>query len=148
MRRLTTLIAFAALVLSWTSAAAQASPARLPLPPSAQQLQLTPAQASEWEALQADAIGLRQQLLSDVAHNLPALEQALAAPDADLELLVQHLQSQVLYALWQTQPIRDRRLAFYQSLNAQQQTLVRDWLIAVVQRLQRVIAAVQVLQAE
>ena len=115
---------------------------------SAQQLELSPAQQAEWEALQADAIELRRQLLEDVADNLPELEQALAAPDADLGLLAQHVQSQVLYALWQTQPIRERRLAFYESLNPEQQALVRDWLIAVVQRLERVVSAVQLLQAD
>lgn len=135
-------------VLSVGAINASAGPARFPQPPSAQQLELSPAQQAEWEALQADAIELRRQLLEDVADNLPELEQALAAPDADLGLLAQHVQSQVLYALWQTQPIRERRLAFYESLNPEQQALVRDWLIAVVQRLERVVSAVQLLQAD
>ncbi len=141
---------FRALALSLLlagSAVTQAMPARFPTPPSAAELNLSPQQQLEWEALQADAVALRQQLLVDLASNLPELEAALAAPDADLDLLAQHVQSQVLYALWQTQPIRQRRLAFYQSLDPQQQTQVRTWLIGVVQRLERVISAVQVLQA-
>ncbi len=117
-------------------------------PPSAEQLHLSPEQAQEWAALQADAIALRRQLLAEVAQDLPALEQALAAPDADLGLLAQHVQSQVLYALWQTQPIRERRLAFYESLDPDQQAQVRSWLIGVVQRLERLIEAAQVLQAQ
>jgi len=135
------------LAISCSAVAAQAGPMRFPQPPSAEQLNLSPQQQAEWEALQADAIKLRQQLLSDVANNLPELEAALAEPNADLGLVAQHVQSQLLYALWQTQPIRQRRLAFYESLNSEQQTLVRNWLIGVVQRLERVIAAVEVLQA-
>jgi len=143
-----TLRAVALCLLLGLGAAAQASPTRLPIPPSAAELNLSPAQQLEWEALQADAIAMRQQLLSDVANNLPELEAALSSPNADLGLLAQHVQSQALYALWQTQPIRQRRLAFYQSLDPQQQAQVRTWLIGVVQRLERVIAAVQVLQAD
>lgn len=136
------------LAASLSLSSAQATTLPILNPPSAEQLQLSPAQAQEWAALQADAVALRRQLLADVAQDLPALEQALAAPDADLGLLAQHVQSQVLYALWQTQPIRERRLAFYESLDAAQQAQVRDWLIGVVQRLERLIEAAQVLQAE
>jgi hypothetical protein len=136
-----------ALALALTAAPASALPAGIPLPPSAAELGLTPAQQGEWEAIRSDALAFRQSLLEELALGLPALEADLSAPDADLGAISQRLQSQLLYAAWRSQPIRQRRLAFYQSLDPAQQMIVREWLAEVVNRLQRVVSATQLLSA-
>lgn len=136
-----------ALVLTSNPAPAQTPPSGFPLPPTASELQLTPAQTAEWLSIQADAKAFRQSLLAELATGLPALEADLAATDADLGVISQRVQSQLLYALWRSQPIRQRRMAFYQSLDPAQQATVHQWLVQVVDSLERVVAAAQVLSA-
>ncbi|MCB1588012.1 MAG: Spy/CpxP family protein refolding chaperone [Xanthomonadales bacterium] len=114
-------------------------------PPTASELALTPEQATEWAAIQADAIAFRQSLLDELSAGLPVLADDLAATDADLPAIVQQLQSQALYALWRSQPIRQRRMDFYLSLTPAQQQQVRQWLIEVVHGLERVVAAADAL---
>jgi len=147
MKRIILRAAILGVVLSFNPVPVEAGPLRSMQPPSAAQLNLSPAQQVEWEALQTDARALRRQLLADLETSLPQLEAALAEPEADLGLLSQHVQSQVLFALWQSQSIRQRRLAFYESLAPDQQALVRAWLVDVVRGIERLIAAARVLQA-
>ena len=136
-----------ALGLTLTAAPASALPAGIPSPPTAAELGLTSAQQSEWDAIRTDAIAFHQSLLVELASGLPALEAELNAPNADLEQISQRVQSQLLYAAWRSQPIRQRRMAFYQSLDPAQQTIVRDWLSQVVYRLQKLVSAAQLLSA-
>ena len=133
------------LALAANSVSAQPLPTAIPLPPTATELQLTAAQTAQWQSIQNDAREFRQSLLFELATGLPALEADLAASDADLAVITQRVQSQVLYALWRSQPIRQRRMAFYQSLNPEQQAAVRAWLADVTASLQRAVAAAQVL---
>jgi hypothetical protein len=147
MKRIILRAAVLGVALCISPVPAEAGPFRLMQPPTAAELKLSHAQQQEWEALQADARALRRQLLADLETSLPELEAALAEPEADLGLLSQHVQSQVLFALWQTQAIRQRRLAFYESLAPDQQARVRAWLVDVVRGVERLIAAARVLQA-
>lgn len=117
----------------------------MPAAPTASELNLTPAQAAEWAAIQADARAFRQSLLDELATGLPLLAEDLAASDADLPAIGQQLQSQLLYALWRSQPIRQRRMAFYLQLDPAQQAQVRAWMVEVVHGLQRVVAAADAL---
>lgn len=135
------------LALAAHSVSAQPLPTAIPLPPTATELQLTPAQTAEWQSIQNDAREFRQSLLIELTTGLPALEADLAATDADLADITQRIQSQVLYALWRSQPIRQRRMAFYHSLEPDQQAAVRAWLADVTASLQRVVAAAHVLSA-
>lgn len=146
MKRFILPAAVLGVLLTANPATVAAGPLQLLQPPDATQLMLSPAQQIEWEALQSDARSLRSQLLTDLEASLPELEAALAEPDADLGLLSQHVQSQLLFALWQTQSIRQRWLAFYESLSPTQQAEVRSWLVDAVRGIERIIAAARTLQ--
>jgi len=147
MKRIILRAAILGAVLTFNPVPAEAGPLRLMQPPSAGQLNLSPAQQLEWEALQTDARALRRQLLADLEASMPELEAALAEPEADLGLLSQHVQSQVLFALWKSQSIRQRRLEFYESLAPDQQALMRAWLVDAVRGIERLIAVARALQA-
>lgn len=115
-------------------------------PPTAAELGLTAAQAAEWQAIQADAQALRQATLDQVKAELDQTQAALAEPDADLRAIGQEYQSIAFAALLEQRQLRNRRLAFYESLDPAQQAQVRAFLIEVSERAERAIRAFEVLQ--
>ncbi|GMU43012.1 MAG: Spy/CpxP family protein refolding chaperone [Xanthomonadales bacterium] len=117
-----------------------------PTPPTAAELGLSPAQAAEWQAIQADAKALRSATLEQVKTELDRTQAALAEPDADLAAIGQEYQSIAFAALLEQRQLRNRRLAFYESLNPDQQARVRAFLIEVSERAERAIRAFEVLQ--
>lgn len=119
-----------------------------PAPPTAAELGLSPAQAAEWQAIQADAKALRAATLQQVKAELDHTQAELAQPDADLRAIGQQYQSIAFAALLEQRQLRERRLAFYAGLNPQQQAQVREYLIAVSERAERAIRAFEVLQGE
>lgn len=119
-----------------------------PTPPSAVELGLDAAQTAEWQAIQADAMALRQDTLMHVKLELAQTRESLAEPDADLRAIGQDYQSIALTALMEQRQLRERRLAFYNGLNPQQQAEVREFLIDVTERAERAIRAFEVLQGE
>ena len=119
-----------------------------PTPPSAVELGLDAAQTAEWQAIQADAMALRQDTLMHVKLELAQTRESLAEPDADLRAIGQDYQSIALTALMEQRQLRERRLAFYNGLNPQQQAEVREFLIDVTERTERAIRAFEVLQGE
>lgn len=119
-----------------------------PTPPSAAELGLDASQTAEWKAIQAEALALRQDTLMQVKLELAETRAALAEPGVDLRAIGQGYQSIALTALMEQRQLRDRRLAFYQQLNPQQQAQVREFLIEVTERAERAIRALEVLQGE
>lgn len=119
-----------------------------PTPPTAAELGLTAEQAAQWQAIQADASALRQATLAQVKAELDRTQEELAQPDADLRAIGQQYQSIALAALLEQRQLRDRRLAFYASLDPQQQAQVRAFLLEVSERAERAIRAFEVLQGE
>jgi hypothetical protein len=97
--------------------------ARRPLPAAADaadrfaELGLTAAQAAEWQAIQADAQALRRATLDQVKAELDHTQAALAEPDADLGAIGQEYQAIALATLLEQRQLRNRRLAFYETLN-------------------------------
>jgi Spy/CpxP family protein refolding chaperone len=119
-----------------------------PTPPSAAELGLDATQAAQWQAIQADARALHQDMLMQVKLELAETREALAEPDVDLRAIGQNYQSIALTVLMEQRQLRDRRLAFYNGLDPQQQAQVRAFLIEVTERAERAIRAFEVLQGE
>lgn len=119
-----------------------------PTPPTASELGLDTTQTAQWQAIQADARALRQDTLTQIKLELSQTRESLAEPDADLRAIGQDYQSIALTALMEQRQLRERRLAFYASLNPQQQAQVRQFLIEVTERAERGIRAFEVLQGE
>lgn len=117
-----------------------------PTAPTAAELGLSATQASEWQAIAADAKSLRESTLQSVEAELAETQSALASPNADLRAIGADYQSIALTALMEQRQLRDRRLAFYDSLNPTQQAQVRAYLIAMAERAERAIRAFEVLQ--
>lgn len=117
-----------------------------PTPPTAAELGLSATQTGEWQAIQADAKALRESTLQSVQAELADTKSALASPNADLRAIGTGYQSIALTALMEQRQLRDRRLAFYDSLNPDQQAQVREYLIVMTERAERAIRAFEVLQ--
>lgn len=117
-------------------------------PPTAAELGLTAAQAAEWQAIAADAQSLRQATLDQVKAELDRTQVELSQADADLREIGREYQSIAFAALLEQRQLRDRRLAFYNGLNPQQQAQVRAFLLEVSERAERAIRAFEVLQGE
>ncbi len=119
-----------------------------PTPPTTSELGLDATQAAQWQTIQADAQALRQDTLMHLKLELAQTREALAEPNADLRALGQDYQAIALTALMEQRQLRERRLAFYASLDPQQQAKVREFLIEVTERAERAIRAFEVLQGE
>jgi hypothetical protein len=117
-----------------------------PQAPTAAELGLDANQSAQWQAIQADTRSFRQHTLQALKAELDDTKTALASPDADLRTIGQDYQSIALAALMEQRQLRDRRLAFYESLNAQQQGEVRAYLVTLIDRAERAIRAIEVLQ--
>lgn len=117
-----------------------------PTPPSAEQLGLNATQTSQWQAITGDAQALRQSTLQQVEAELGDAKQSLADPQADLQAIGAEFQSIAIGFLMEQRQLRDRRLAFYNSLNPSQQAQVREFLMVEIERAQRAIRAFEVLQ--
>lgn len=136
-----------ALCAGFNSAAAGPFLARASAPTAAE-LGLNPQQTSAWQAIQADAQALRGRTLQSVESELAQAKNALGQENADLRAISLQFQMLALSVLAEQKPIRERRLAFYNSLNASQQQQVRGFLIEQINRAERAIRAYEVLQGE
>jgi hypothetical protein len=114
--------------------------------PTAAELGLDASQAAAWEQIQIDTRVFRQSTLQSVKAELVDTKTALNDPAVDLRAIGTDYQSIALTALMEQRQLRDRRLAFYDSLNPGQQAQVREFLIEAVDRAERAIRAVEVFQ--
>jgi len=119
-----------------------------PTPPTAAELGLDTQQASEWTAIQDDAKTLRTQTLQTVGAELGDAKASLATSNPDMRSIGLEFQSIGLAFLMEQRQIRDRRLAFYNSLNPAQQLEVREFLIVQIERAERAIRAFETLQGD
>jgi len=115
-------------------------------PPSAEQLGLTPAQAAEWQAIRTDAKALRSAMLDQLEAELTAASATLARPDADLPEIRSGFEAIAQVFVSEKQQLKARRMAFYQSLNAEQQTKVRVWMAREAERTAALIRAMRTLR--
>lgn len=115
-------------------------------PPSAEQLGLTPAQAAEWRAIRTDAKALRSAMLDQLEAELTAASATLARPDADLPEIRSGFEAIAQVFVSEKQQLKARRMAFYQSLNAEQQTKVREWMAREAERTAALIRAMRTLR--
>jgi Spy/CpxP family protein refolding chaperone len=115
-------------------------------PPSAEQLGLTPAQSAEWRAIRTDAKALRSAMLDQLEAELTAASATLARPDADLPEIRSGFEAIAQVFVSEKQQLKARRIAFYQSLNAEQQTKVREWMAREAERTAALIRAMRTLR--
>ena len=114
--------------------------------PSAAELALDAQQTAAWTQIQADTQSFRQNTLQAVKAELADTKMALTDPDVDLRAIGTDYQTIALNALMAQRQLRDRRLAFYDTLNLGQQAQVREFLIEGVERAERAIRAIEVFQ--
>lgn len=119
-----------------------------PTPPTAAELGLDANQTSEWNAIQADAKALRNKTLQIVEAELGDAKSSLETPNPDMRSIGLEFQSIALAFLMEQRLIRDRRLAFYNSLTPAQQLEVREYLIVQIERAERAIRAFETLQGD
>jgi hypothetical protein len=119
-----------------------------PTPPTAAELGLNTEATGEWQAIQADAQALRSRTLKTVEAELGDAKETLATSNPDLRSVGLEFQSIALGFLMEQRQIRDRRLAFYNSLTPDQQLQVREFMIEQIERAERAIHAFEVLQGE
>ncbi len=127
------------LMAALAAGAALSAPARPPggdalTPPTAAELGLAGAQAQRWDALSAEARALRRVGRDTLRTGMTELRGALERPDADLRDVSAESQRRVDAHLAETRALRERQLAFYESLPPEQQARVRA---ALAQRLDR-----------
>ncbi|MCU0754888.1 MAG: Spy/CpxP family protein refolding chaperone [Xanthomonadales bacterium] len=115
-------------------------------PPSAEQLGLNSAQKAEWQAIRRDAKALRAATLDQLEAELSAASAALARPDANLPAIRSGIEAIAQVYLSEQQSLKARRLAFYQSLSAEQQAKVREWLAREAERTAALIRALRILR--
>ncbi len=136
----------AGLTLAQTAAAGPFFPR--PTPPTASELGLDANQTREWHSIQADAKALRHQTLQVVEAELGDAKSTLATSNPDMRGIGQEFQSIALAFLMEQRQLRDRRLAFYNSLSPAQQLEVREYLIVQIERAERAIRAFETLQGD
>lgn len=95
------------------------------LPPSAAELQLTPAHAKQWDALRGEAAALREVGRDDLRGGMTAFRALLDQPSPDLRAFSDDAQRRFDAHLAEARALRARQLDLYESLTPAEQARVR-----------------------
>jgi uncharacterized membrane protein len=148
MKRTRVLIASALLTSALAATAYAAMPHPLAFaPPSASELGLDANQTSTWNALREETLNLRESAREEFRSKIEQADALLADDNADLGALSRSIDSAVDDALARSRALRDRKLAFYQTLNPNEQRAAREAMRSRLERAKHLRAAfVTVLQ--
>jgi uncharacterized membrane protein len=142
MKRTRVLIVSALLTSALAATAYAAMPHPLAFaPPSASELGLEASHTDTWNALREETLSLRESAREEVRSTLEHADALLADDNADLAALSQSIDSAVDDTLARSRALRDRKLAFYQTLGADEQRAVRSAMRSRLERAQRLRAA-------
>ncbi|MEZ5457538.1 MAG: Spy/CpxP family protein refolding chaperone [Lysobacteraceae bacterium] len=97
-------------------------------------LHLNTSQTAAWQALQAEQRALFMQGRSQLSEAADLARSELSAPDADLAGLAATLETEVDLWMADQRALRARKLAFYETLSAEQQAVLREELIRRMER--------------
>jgi len=97
-------------------------------------LHLTPAQEIAWQALQNEQRDLFRQGREQLSDAAAIARIELAEPDADLAGLAATLETEVDLWMADQRALRARKLAFYETLSAEQQAVLRAELVRRIER--------------
>jgi cell division septum initiation protein DivIVA len=134
-RRLLVPSVIAALILGAAAAGAAVDRGRdlLFAPPTG----LSPAELATWNRLSADEVAIRATARSTARELAKRANAELTRPDGDLRALARETEANADRLTQQVRSLRERKLAFYDSLSGAQQEQVRERLLARIDRMQR-----------
>jgi len=95
------------------------------LPPSAAELQLTPAHAKQWEAMRSESAALREVGRDDLRDGMTEFRTLLDQPSPDLRGFSHESQRKFDAHLAEARALRERQLDLYESLTPDEQARVR-----------------------
>ncbi len=117
-------------------------------PPTASELGLDARHTATWNALREETLNLRESAREEIRSKLHQAYALLADDNADLGALAASNDSAIDDALARSRALRDRKLAFYQTLNADEQRAVRSAMRSRLERAQRLRAAFATLSGD
>lgn len=112
-------------------------------PPTAAELGLDGATATEWNTLRDQTIDLRDSSRAEVQQQMTTLRALLATDSPDLDAFEKNAEREVDSRLAAARALRQRKLAFYDGLAPAQQANVRAVMRERLDRLARLRAAMQ-----
>lgn len=119
----------AGLTVALVATTAFSAPRRLQgdamLPPTADELHLSPAHTKPWDALRSEAVALREVGRDDLRSGAAELRVLLDQPSPDLRAFSNASQRKVDAHMAEARALRDRQLDLYESLSPDEQARVR-----------------------
>ncbi len=97
-------------------------------------LNLSPTQEIAWQALQNQQREVFRHGREQLGELASIARVELAEPDADLPKLAATLETEVDLLMTEQRALRTRKLAFYETLSAEQQAVLRDELVRRIER--------------